>query len=149
MNAAVAMAATQQQTEKGVPAQLQQIKILLAEDNMVNQRIAMKTLEKFGWVVVCVTDGQQVLDILNTQSFDVILMDDQMPQLDGIAATQVIRREEKQTGHHVPIVAMTANAMTGDREKYIASGMDGYVSKPIDRNVLYQEIVRVVTQQMN
>jgi CheY-like chemotaxis protein len=107
----------------------------------------MKVLEKFGWTVTPVNNGQEVLNILNGQSFDVILMDDQMPLLSGTEATQVIRREEKQTGQHLPIIAMTANAMSGDREKYLASGMDGYVSKPIDRNVLYQEIVNLVTQR--
>ena len=92
--------------------------------------------------------GQEVLNILNDQTFDAILMDDNMPLLSGIETTQVIRREEKQTGHHVPIIAMTANAMTGDREKYLASGMDGYVSKPIDRHLLYEEIVKLVTQRL-
>jgi len=89
-----------------------------------------------------------VLSILNDQTFDVILMDDSMPLLNGVEATQVIRREEKQTGHHVPIIAMTANAMAGDRERYLAAGMDGYVSKPIDRNLLYEEIVNLVTQRL-
>src|SRR4029077_17140353 len=107
-----------------------------------------KTLEKFGWKVHPVLNGQEVLDILNKQTFDVILMDDQMPGLTGIETTQVIRREEKQTGMHVPIIAMTANAMAGDRERYLASGMDGYVSKPIDRNLLYEEIVNLVTQRL-
>jgi two-component system sensor histidine kinase/response regulator len=89
------------------------------------------------------------LDILTKETFDVILMDDQMPILDGVAATQVIRREEKQTGMHLPIIAMTANAMAGDRERYLASGMDGYVSKPIDRSLLYDEIVTLVSQRLN
>ena len=95
-----------------------------------------------------VNNGQEVLNILNNQSFDVILMDDNMPLLNGIEVTQVIRREEKQTGHHVPVIAMTANAMAGDRERYLATGMDGYVSKPIDRQLLYEEIVKLVTQRL-
>ncbi len=123
-----------------------QLKILLAEDNVVNQRVASKTLEKFGWSVVCVADGQQALNILSTERFDLILMDDNMPVLDGVSTTQVIRREEKQTGQHVPIIAMTANAMAGDRERYLNQGMDGYVSKPIDRQVLYNEIIKVIQQ---
>jgi PAS domain S-box-containing protein len=131
-----------------VPAELHHLRILLAEDNTVNQRIAVRVLEKLGWKVTVVNNGQEVLDVLNGQTFDVILMDDSMPLLSGIEATQVIRREEKQTGHHVPIIAMTANAMSGDREKYLASGMDGYVSKPIDRNLLYEEIVNLVTQRL-
>jgi len=131
-----------------LPPQLQQLRILLAEDNTVNQRIAVRILEKFGWKVTAVNNGQEVLNILNNQTFDVILMDDSMPLLSGIETTQVIRREEKQTGQHVPIIAMTANAMAGDKEKYLASGMDGYVSKPIDRSLLYDEIVTLVTQRL-
>jgi len=131
-----------------VPAELANLRILLAEDNTVNQRIASRILEKIGWKVTAVSNGQEVLNILNNQTFDVILMDDNMPTLNGIEATQIIRREEKQTGLHVPVIAMTANAMTGDREKYLASGMDGYVSKPIDRHLLYEEIVNLVTQRL-
>ena len=135
-------------TASSVPPELHHLRILLAEDNTVNQRIAVRILEKLGWKVTAVNNGQEVLNILNNQTFDVILMDDNMPLLSGIEATQVIRREEKQTGHHVPVIAMTANAMAGDREKYLASGMDGYVSKPIDRNLLYEEIVNLVTQRL-
>ncbi len=131
-----------------VPPELHHLRILLAEDNTVNQRIAVRILEKLGWKITVVNNGQEVLDILTNQTFDVILMDDNMPLLSGIEATQVIRREEKQTGQHVPVIAMTANAMAGDREKYLASGMDGYVSKPIDRNLLYDEIVNLVTQRL-
>ena len=131
-----------------MPLGLNNLRILLAEDNTVNQRIATRILEKFGWKVIVVNNGQEVLNALNNQTFDVILMDDNMPLLTGIEATQVIRREEKQTGHHVPIIAMTANAMAGDRERYLASGMDGYVSKPIDRTLLYNEIVKLVTQRL-
>jgi CheY-like chemotaxis protein len=131
-----------------VPPELQNLRILLAEDNTVNQRIAIRILEKVGWKVSAVGNGQEVLNILNDQTFDVILMDDNMPLLSGIETTQVIRREEKQTGLHVPVIAMTANAMAGDRERYLASGMDGYVSKPINRNLLYGEIVNLVTQRL-
>jgi len=131
-----------------MPVELQNLRILLAEDNTVNQRIAVRILEKLGWKVTPVGNGQEVLNILNNQTFDVILMDDNMPQLSGIETTQVIRREEKQTGLHVPIIAMTANAMAGDKERYIAAGMDGYVSKPIDRNLLYEEIISLVSQRL-
>lgn len=131
-----------------VPDEVRHLRILLVEDNTVNQRVAVKTLEKFGWSVHVAGNGQQALDVLNTQTFDVILMDDQMPVLSGVETTQVIRREEKHTGHHIPIIAMTANAMAGDRERYLATGMDGYVSKPIDRNALYQEIVNLVMQRL-
>ncbi|MBI3314840.1 MAG: response regulator [Candidatus Omnitrophica bacterium] len=134
--------------QDGLPDEVRHLRVLLAEDNVINQRVAVKVLEKFGWSVHIASDGQEVLDILNKQAFDVILMDDQMPLLTGVEAAQVIRREEKQTGHHIPIIAMTANAMSGDREKYLAVGMDGYVSKPIDRQALYQEIVHLVTQRL-
>ncbi len=130
-----------------VPTELANLRILVAEDNTVNQRIAVRILEKFGWKVTAVGNGQEVLNLLNDHTFDVILMDDNMPLLNGTEVTQVIRREEKQTGHHVSLIAMTANAMAGDREKYLASGMDGYVSKPIDRQLLYEEIVKLATQR--
>ncbi len=133
---------------EALPEEVKSLRILVAEDNTINQRIAVKILEKFGWQVTSALNGQEVLDFLNKRAFDVILMDDQMPVLDGIATTQVIRREEKQTGLHVPIIAMTANAMTGDRERYLSSGMDGYVSKPIDRSMLYNEIVNLVSQRL-
>ena len=146
-NAASEQKAGTEAVSSSVPPELHNLRILLAEDNTVNQRIAVRILEKLGWKVTAVNNGQEVLNILNNQTFDVILMDDNMPLLSGIEATQVIRREEKQTGQHVPVIAMTANAMAGDREKYLASGMDGYVSKPIDRNLLYEEIVNLVTQR--
>lgn len=131
-----------------LPKEVKGLRILLAEDNVVNARIAVKILEKFGWTVTVVENGQQALDLLNKQGFDVVLMDDQMPVLNGIETVQVIRREEKQTGMRLPVIAMTANAMTGDRERYLAAGMDGYVSKPIDRAMLYNEIVLLVTQRL-
>ncbi len=134
--------------EDSVPQEVKGLRILLAEDNAVNMRIALRALEKFGWKVTTVTNGQEVLDILAKQSFDVIVVDDQMPVLTGVEATQVIRREEKQTGMHIPIIVMTAHAMAGDRERYLSYGLDGYVSKPIDRMQMYNEIVTLVTQQM-
>lgn len=104
-------------------------------------------LEKRGWEVIVANDGNQVLDMLAKSHFDVVLMDDHMPEMSGVEATAVIRNEEKQTGLHVPIIAMTANAMAGDREKYLALGMDEYVSKPIDREVLFQTIINLVQQR--
>ncbi|MBI3602428.1 MAG: response regulator [Candidatus Omnitrophica bacterium] len=134
-----------QDTALALPEEFKHLRILVAEDSVVDQRITVKILQKLGWQVMAVANGQEVLNILNQQSFDVILMDDQMPLLDGVAATRVIRREEKHTGLHIPIIAMTANAMAGDRERYLSGGMDGYVSKPIDRRVLYNEIMTVVS----
>jgi PAS domain S-box-containing protein len=123
------------------------LRILMAEDNRVNQVITMRILEKWGWEVVAANNGKEALDALGKSHFDLILMDDHMPEMSGVEATQMIRNEEKQTGMHIPIVAMTANAMSGDREKYISLGMDDYVSKPIDREVLFQTIVNVVKQR--
>ncbi|MBF0387109.1 MAG: PAS domain S-box protein [Candidatus Omnitrophica bacterium] len=123
------------------------LRILLAEDNLVNQRIAARVLEKRGWEVVCAVNGREVLDIMGKSHFDLILMDDQMPEMTGVEATIIIRTEEKQTGLHIPVIAMTANAMSGDREKYLAQGMDAYISKPIDRDVLFETIINVVQQR--
>jgi len=148
LNAAAAQKPQTQGNGVLLAPELHHLRILVAEDNTVNQRIAVRILEKFGWKVTAADNGQEALNILNHQTFDVILMDDSMPVLSGIETTQVIRREEKQTGQHVPIIAMTANAMTGDREKYLASGMDGYISKPVDRHLLYEEIVKLVTQRI-
>jgi CheY-like chemotaxis protein len=123
------------------------IRVLLAEDNLVNQKIAVRTLEKRGWEVVAANNGREAIEALSKSRFDIILMDDHMPEMSGIEATAIIRTEEKQTGMHVPIVAMTANAMAGDREKYLACGMDGYVSKPIDRELLFSTIIQLVQQR--
>lgn len=140
--------AAEEEAGNALPEELKDLRILVVEDNAVNLRIAVKTLEKFGWKAKTAAHGQEALDCMNKETFDVILMDDQMPVLGGIETTAVIRREEKQTGMHLPIIAMTANAMAGDREKYLAAGMDGYVSKPIDRNLLYEEIIKLVTQRL-
>ena len=123
------------------------MKILLAEDNLVNQKIAVRVLEKKGWDVTAVNNGKEVLEAVGKNRFDLILMDDIMPEMTGVEATLMIRTEEKQTGLHLPIIAMTANAMSGDREKYLSLGMDGYVSKPIDREQLFQEIINLVKQR--
>jgi PAS domain S-box-containing protein len=123
------------------------LRILLAEDNLVNQKIAARILEKRGWEVVCAANGREALDIVGKSHFDLILMDDHMPEMSGVEATIIIRTEEKQTGLHIPIVAMTANAMSGDREKYLSLGMDAYISKPIDREALFQTIINLVQQR--
>lgn len=120
------------------------LRILVAEDNHVNQKIILKMLEKKGWSATTVVNGREVLEHLNRQSYDIILMDDQMPEMSGIEATRLIRAEEQQTGNHVLIIAMTANAMAGDKEFYIKQGMDGYVSKPINREQLYAELEKLI-----
>ncbi|HXP11947.1 MAG TPA: response regulator, partial [Acidobacteriaceae bacterium] len=111
---------------------LRGLRILLAEDNHVNQKIAIRLLEKRGHHPVLAATGKEALEALARASFDLVLMDVHMPDMDGIEATMAIREKEKTTGLHQPIIAMTALAMKGDRERCLAAGMDGYLSKPID-----------------
>ncbi len=120
------------------------LQILLAEDNPVNQMTATTMLEKLGHAVVVANDGRQALAKLDEQKFDIVFMDVQMPEMDGVTATGAIRKSEQVTGKHTPIVAMTAHAMKGDKEKCLEAGMDDYVSKPIRRKDLADVIVRIV-----
>ncbi len=120
------------------------LRILVAEDNQVNQKLARHLLEREGHYVVVVGDGRQAIRALERGCFDLVLMDVQMPQMDGLQAAVYIRNQEKLTGSRIPIVAMTAHAMTGDREKCLAAGMDSYVSKPIHRAELIETILRFV-----
>jgi len=118
------------------------LRALLAEDNMVNQKITMRILEKQGVEVFPVLNGKEAVEQVHKEQFDFILMDSHMPVLDGLEATSIIRENEKKTGHHIPIIALTARAMEDDRKKCLDGGMDGYVSKPIDRKKLFEEIVK-------
>ncbi len=118
----------------------QQLRILLAEDHAINQLVIEKWLTRKGWQVTVVTNGQEVLDTVEQQEFDLILMDIQMPKIDGITATEIIRKRERETGTHIPIIALTAHAMEGDRERFIASGMDAYIAKPLNSPQLYTMI---------
>jgi CheY-like chemotaxis protein len=110
----------------------QPLRVLLAEDNPVNQEVAVQMLERRGHSVIVAENGRQALTAIERHKFDLVLMDVQMPEMGGLEATQLIREKEKSTGGHLPIVAMTAHAMPGDRERCIAAGMDGYLAKPID-----------------
>src|SRR5262249_46480752 len=105
--------------------------VLLAEDNAVNQKLAVRLLEKRGHSVVIVENGREALDLLKQKTFDLVLMDIQMPEMDGIVATTIIRQQERETGRHQPVVAMTALATATDRERCLSAQMDGYISKPI------------------
>jgi CheY-like chemotaxis protein len=118
-------------------------RILLAEDNRVNQALATKLLEKRGHEVIVVENGQEALAALDQSTFDLVLMDVQMPLVDGIEATIAIRAKETGTAFHQRVIALTAHAMKGDQERCLAAGMDGYLSKPIrpqDLDVLLQEL---------
>jgi CheY-like chemotaxis protein len=105
-------------------------RVLVAEDNPVNQRVAVRLLEHLGLRADVVSDGNEVLESLRRQAYALVLMDCQMPELDGYEATARIRAGETADGH-IPIIAMTASAMAGDRERCLAAGMDDYVSKPV------------------
>jgi len=118
------------------------LRVLLAEDNEVNQLVARKMLEDLGADVTLAVDGLQVLSAIEQTSFDLVLMDCQMPRLDGFATTVRIRALEQQRGGHIPIVAMTANAIAGDEDTCLATGMDGYLSKPFTRKGLATTLVR-------
>jgi len=117
--------------------------ILLVEDNRVNQLVATRMLEKMGHSITVAGNGQIALSLLAKQDFELVLMDVQMPEMDGLTATGKIRENEKSTGRHLPIIAMTAHAMKGDRERCMEAGMDGYVSKPISGALLEAAIAEV------
>ncbi len=122
------------------PAQVSALKILLAEDGLVNQKVAVNLLELRGHRVTVANNGQEALNKLENESFDVVLMDVQMPIMDGLEATGLIRQREQVSGAHIPIIAMTAHAMKGDRERCLAAGMDGYIPKPIRAQDLYTAV---------
>ena len=123
----------------------QAARILLAEDNPVNQRVAMRLLEKRGYEVVTVTNGKQAVEAVRRERFDAVLMDVQMPEMDGIEATIAIRAEENSSGPHIPILALTAHAMKGDAERCAAAGMDAHIPKPIQADDFYRTMERVLS----
>ena len=107
------------------------LRVLIAEDNLVNQRLAMRLLEKRGHQVTIAGNGREAVAAAEQDTFDLVLMDLQMPEMDGFEATAALRKREKETGIHLPIIALTAHALKGDRERCLEAGMDGYLSKPI------------------
>jgi two-component system, sensor histidine kinase and response regulator len=117
--------------------------VLLVEDNPVNQRLAQEILLRRGHRVVLAENGREALDRLAERGFDIVLMDVQMPQMNGLDATRAIRAAETGTGRHIPIVAMTAHAMAGDRERCLAAGMDEYLTKPIRVEALITHVERM------
>ena len=114
----------------------------MAEDNAVNRKLALLMLGKEGYTAASVENGKDAVQALREDVFDLVLMDVQMPVMDGVEATRKIREMEEKTGRHVPIVALTANAMKGDRERYLEAGMDDYMTKPFKWELLRQVIER-------
>jgi two-component system sensor histidine kinase/response regulator len=125
------------------------LRVLVTEDNAVNQQLARSLLERRGHAVQIAVNGYAALEALETERFDVILMDLQMPGMGGLEATAMIRTRERESGEHVPIIAMTARAMPGDREQCLAAGMDGYLSKPVRPEDLYAAIEKVAPVRTN
>src|ERR1700722_788620 len=119
-------------------------RVLLVEDNLINQTLAVRLLEKRGYIVSVAGNGRQALATLNTKEFDVVLMDVQMPEMDGFEATAAIRERERSTGTHIPIIAMTAHALKGDEDRCLSTGMDAYLSKPIRTIELFATIEKVL-----
>jgi CheY-like chemotaxis protein len=120
------------------------LRILLAEDSLYNQKLAVGLLEKKGHLVTVANDGAEAVSLAQGNAFDIVLMDVQMPQMDGLEATRVIRERESRGGRRVPIIAMTAQAMKGDRERCLEAGMDDYLTKPVRPQQLYSTIAHVV-----
>lgn len=148
--AALGVKSDEQQLEKkqkAITAPLKSIRVLLAEDNLVNQKLAVGVLEKLGCHVTVAQNGVQALAALSAQKFDVVLMDLEMPEMDGIEATSEIRRREHNSKQHVPIIAMTAHAMVGDRERCLEAGMDDYLSKPVRLNEIKSMLTKVFHNQ--
>jgi CheY-like chemotaxis protein len=122
-----------------------QLRVLVAEDNIVNQKYILNVLEQEGYSAAVVGNGREALAALEREHFDLVLMDLQMPDMDGFEATSSIRARERFTGTRIPIVAVTAHAMSGDRDKSLAAGMDAYIAKPIRRADLLEAIVRLTS----
>jgi PAS domain S-box-containing protein len=131
-----------------ITGESQALRILLAEDNRINQRLAVRLLEKRGHQVVVVANGKEAVEAVEQQTFDVVLMDVQMPEMGGFEATAKIREVERKTGNRLPIIAMTAHAMKGDRERCVAAGMDDYVAKPIRPLDLWAALEKVAASSI-
>ena len=152
LHAAVLRVLSQRAPEKTAPQAPQAapapdsgaLHVLLAEDNKVNQLIGVKLLEKLGHFVSVAGDGRAAFDEVKKQHFDLVLMDLQMPEMDGYAATRAIREWESTAGSHIPIIAMTAHAMNRDKENCFAAGMDAHVAKPVNLTELEEQIRSVM-----
>lgn len=131
-------------SRSGENSELRPLRVLLAEDNIVNQKLATLLLEDKGHAVTVAPNGRKALEAFDQQSFDLVLTDVQMPEMDGFQATHGIREREKSSGRRTPIIAMTAHAMRGDRERCLAAGMDGYITKPFEPDKLWETIRAVI-----
>lgn len=131
------------ETEKS-RKELKELNILLVEDNPINQRITQLMLEPLVKRLEVARNGKEALDMFGTSRYDLILMDVQMPVMNGLVAAEKIRGLEMSSSGHVPIIAITANAMLGDREQCLAVGMDDYISKPIEPEVLIEKITALI-----
>jgi len=120
------------------------IRILLAEDQPINRKIVIGLLKRYDWQILIAENGEEAVEKYSSEHFDLILMDVQMPKLDGFDATRQIRKIEENSGSRIPIIAMTAHAMKGDKEKCLESGMDYYITKPVDSKELIELIQKVV-----
>jgi len=121
------------------------LKLLVAEDNTMNAATTVAMLKLLGHQTEVATNGQAALELWHTGRFNAILMDIQMPVMDGCLAVSIIRQQEQKTGGHIPVIAMTAFALQGDRERFLAQGFDGYISKPVDMHLLDRELIRLVS----
>ena len=139
VEAPIASAPPKHPAEQAAGPSAAPLRILLAEDNAVNQKLAQRAIGKMGHSLLVAGNGLRAVEAAAAQTFDLILMDLQMPEMDGVEAAR-IRQAELPFGRHTPIIAMTANAMHGDRENCLRSGFDGYISKPVDLQALARMI---------
>jgi two-component system, sensor histidine kinase and response regulator len=139
---------TRKTTGEAVHQTERPLRVLLAEDHIVNQELAMGILDLAGHATTLARNGKEAVEALSWQEFDVVLMDVQMPEMDGFQATAVIREREKETGGHIPIIAMTAHAMTGYKEKCLAAGMDDYLSKPVRATHLLEVLGKIAPRSV-
>ena len=123
------------------------LRILVAEDNLINQKLAVRILEKQGWQPVIANNGKEAVKLYEKEGFDLILMDVQMPEMDGLEATEKIRKIEESADGHIPIIAITANAFEEDKKRCLAAGMDAYITKPIKIAELFGIIEEVLNQK--
>src|SRR4029077_7675259 len=127
-------------SRRALRAGRKELRILLVEDNTINQILVQRMLGKRAWNIVVANNGREALAALESERFDLILMDVQMPEMSGLEVTAAIREKEKETGEHIPIVAPTASVMKDDRKRCFDAGMDAYIAKPIEKEILYETI---------